>query len=286
MGGTNYCFYDYDYAKFEKVLKEDPEKLQDFWDKGFTNFGVMTFDRKPKLACWELWHLWRDFEVAPKKGNEGQALRIRYVRDYRASDCRLTLRTDAGEEVVKLDDFAAKREATLRAPASTFRWRMDYTTHAGLSMVACGAYPPAAEAEDFLACLKDRETFPFLRELLDAEVLRADGRTDATTLKDMEREDGIVPIVFRKPNGVVYVTVLARKRPKGDYVEGVTLDVAFRGRVEAVDEMTGKPTDARPEVEPLPNGLRLKNVRVPFIPSGYGARLQRPLSMPAFRITP
>jgi hypothetical protein len=286
LGGTNYCFYDYNYGFFEKVLKENPEKLKDFWDRGFTNFGVMTFDRKPKLACWELWHLWRDFEVEPQ---DDQKLRIRYVRDYWARDCQLALRNDAGEEALALEDFApnSKRVVTARASLAKFRWRMDYTTHGGLTMVACGAHPSSVEAEDFLARLKDRETFPFLRELFDAEVLNAEGRRDATTLKDMEREDGVVPIAFRKPTGVVYVSALARKKPaKGSYQEGVNIDLAFKGQVEAVDEMTGKPTGAPVEVEKLPNGIRIKNVRVPFIPAGYGARLQVPVSMPVFRITP
>ena len=42
--------------------RPDPAK-----QRQFTNFGIMTFDRKPKLACWELWHLWRDFEVKPSE---------------------------------------------------------------------------------------------------------------------------------------------------------------------------------------------------------------------------
>jgi hypothetical protein len=118
-------------------------------------------------------------------------------------------------------------------------------------------------------------------------VLSADGKSFAT-LKEMEREDGIVPIVFRKPNGVAYVSALARKKPpSGPYVEGVSIDLlALRGRAEAVDELTGRPTGARVEVEPLPNGLRLKNIRVPFIPAGYGSRSQTPVTMPVFRVTP
>ena len=125
IGGTNYCFYDYDYSKVNVKA----------WDKGFTNFGIMTFDRKPKLACWELWHLWRDFEVAPADGG----LRIQYRRDYRARDCRLTI----NGETRTLDEFAPNSERVIAwTGARPLRWRMEYTTHVGLGMVACGAWPP------------------------------------------------------------------------------------------------------------------------------------------------
>jgi len=200
----------------------------------------------------------------------------------------LTIQGDA-EETVKVGDFAPKSErvVTLMRAAPRFRWGMDYTTHGGLSMTSCGAWPASAESEDFLSRLKDRDTHPFLRELFDADVLTADGRSDATTLRNMEREDGIVPVVFRKANGVVYVTALARKKPPaGAYWEGISVDAAFKGRAEAVDEMTGEPTGARVEVEPLPNGLRLRNLRVPYIPAHYGARLQTPVSVPVIRIAP
>jgi len=274
IGGTNYCFYDYDYSKVN--VKS--------WDKGYTNFGVMTFDRKPKLACWELWHLWRDFEIAPE--GDGK-LRVRYLRDYHARDCRLTIRNGGSEEILELDDFSPKEERTIQLgrPAESFRWRMDYTTHSGLAMTACGAYPPALEAEDFLARLKSRKTYPFLRELLDAEVLAADGRRDVTTLKEMEREDGVVAVAFRKPKGVAYLTVFTRMA-NGPYLENAAIDVAFKGRVEAVDEMTGQPTGDRVVVEETPNGLRLKNLRVPLIPASYTQRSHEPLKIPVFRITP
>ncbi|NOZ23852.1 MAG: hypothetical protein GXP25_22465 [Planctomycetes bacterium] len=268
IGGTNYCFYDYDYGKVNTKA----------WDKGFTNFGVMTFDRKPKLACWELWHLWRDFEVAPR---DDGTLRIRYRRDYRARNCRLTI----NGETRALDDFAPNSKRSVNwSAAKPFRWRMDYTTHRGLSMVACGVFPAEAEAEDFLNRLKNRKTFAFLKELFDAEVLTADGR-NVKTLREMEREDGVVPIVFRKPNGVVYVTAFTRKA-KGAYLESVDLDIAFTGRVEAVDEMTGQPMGAKVEVEQLPKGLRIRNVCVPKIPAAYTRRSHEPIQMPVFRIAP
>jgi hypothetical protein len=278
QGGTNYCFYDYDYAKINVHS----------WDKGFTNFGVMTFDRKPKLACWELWHLWRDFEIEPQTGpSGGTSLAIRYARDYWARDCRLTLETKAGRQVLPLEDFPphGRRSADVPGITGGCRWRMDYTTHRGLSMVACGAFPVALEAEDFLARLADRPTAPFLRELFDAEVLTADGRGDATALKDLERFDGVVTVVFRKPNGVIYVAALAR-RSKAPYFGPTDLELAFTGRVIAVDEMTGQPSGSRVETEPLAGGLRIKNVKVPYVPDRYGERSQTPLCMPVFRIEP
>lgn len=281
-GGTSYCLYDYDYAKFERMLREDPEKLQEVWDKGFTNFGVMTFDRKPKLACWELGRLWRDFEVTPAGGGK---LRVRYRREYWARDCRLTIAGKDGEEVLAQVDFGPQAERLVEAGGAggEFRWRMDYTTHGGLPMVACGAWPAAVEAEDFLKRMEGREGYPFLRELFDAEVVSADGGGGATTLKELERDDGIVPVVFEKPNGVVYVTALAR-RADGDYAEGVSIDLAIRGRVAMVDEMTGRPTGEGIAAEMREGGMRIKNLRVPRIPASYTQRSKTPVRMPVIRI--
>lgn len=283
-GGTCYCLYDYDYAKFERMLKDDPAKLDQTWDKGFTNFGIMTFDRKPKLACWELGQLWRDFNVVPEGGGK---LRIRYVRGYWARDCTLTVRDKAGEEVIPQVDFGpmAERFVAARAAGGEFEWTMDYTTHGGLPMVASGAWPPSFESERFLKRLESREGYPFLRELFNAEVLAADGGRTATTLKDLERNDGIIPVVFLKSDGVAYVTALAR-RGDGPYREGVDIDLAFRGRAEMVDEMTGKPTGEPIATEATGGGMRLTNLRVPVIPASYTQRSKTPVRMPVIRIEP
>ena len=115
-------------------------------------------------------------------------------------------------------------------------------------------------------------------------MLTADGRK-VKTFKEMERDDGAVLIAFRKPNGVVYVTAFTRKA-KGRYLDSVDLDVAFTGHVEAVDEMTGQPNGAKVEVEQLPKGLRIRNVRVPKIHVSYSHRSHEPIVMPVFRITP
>ena len=276
IGGTNYCLYDY------SPKKANPGS----WDKGFTNFGIMTFDRKPKLACWELWHLWRDFEIEP----EGDAkLRVRYRRDCWARNCRLTVRTATSEKTIALQNFAPNGSRAIASPVQdrSFRWRLDYTTHRGLKMQATGACPATLEAQDFLERLKGRDTFTFLRELFDATVVTVDGTPAPPTLKEMEREDGVVPLAFRKPNGVVYLTAFTRRKPKeGLYQTGVDVATAFSGSVRAVAEMTGEPTDKPVEHERLPKGLRLKNIRVPHLPPSYGNRAREPIALPVVRIDP
>ena len=199
IGGVNYRLYD--------------GKITSGKERQFTNFGIMTNDRKPKLACWELWHLWRDFELARGDDLGRPAVRLDFRRDYYARDCRLTIEDGSTKQVLPLADFApnSRRTVPIKQLPASFRWQIDYTTYGGLTMVAGGAYPPQREADEFLARLAGRPTLPFLRELFDAEVLTADGRRDATTLKDMERPDGIVTVCFRKPNGRVYVAAFARR---------------------------------------------------------------------------
>ncbi len=300
IGGTNYCLYDYDYAKAKPIA---------WGDRGFANFGIMTFDRKPKLACWELLHLWRDFEIdvleapdasdseaprEPKDDDASRPLLVRYRREYRARDCRLTVRTDGGEKTIRLSDFPPRSQRrvpwTDRARGSkalpSFRWRMDYTTHGGLGMVARGAWPPDVEADDFLASLEGRRTYSFLRELFAAEVVGTDGQPAPPTFKEMERDDGIVPVAFRTPDGVVYLTLFSRKKPaKGVYRHGVSLDVAFTGDVVAVDELTGEPVDTPVRYERRPGGLRLEDLRVPYLPAAVHGRSIEPFPLPVFRIT-
>ena len=275
-GGTNYCFYDYDYSKVNV----------NGWDKGFTNFGVMTFDRKPKLACWELWHLWRDFEVEPSpKRSEG--LRIRYVREYWARECKLSIEGQGRQWSRTLTDFAPGSTRRVAAPESMMdrsRWHMAYVTHRGVPMVACGAWPASAEQDDFIARLKTRKTFRFLRELLDAKVVPVDGGPEVATLKELERPDGVVALALVKPNGTAYVSAFTRKC-KGWLMAGVSLDVAFKGRVEAVDDMTGQPTGERVQTQVLPEGTRIMGLTVPRIPAAYTRRSHKPVHMPVIRIT-
>ncbi len=300
IGGTTYCLYDYDYAKAKPIS---------WGDRGFTNFGIMTFDRKPKLACWELLHLWRDFEIdvpdapgasgseparEPNDDDASRPLLLRYRRAYWARNCQLTIRTDAGEKTIRLPDFAPGSQRRVprasdahgSTPRSSFRWRMDYTTHAGLGMVARGAWPPDVEADDFLASLKGRKTYSFLRELFAAEVVGIDGRPAPPTFKEMEREDGVVPVAFRRPDGTVYVTLFSRKKPaKGVYRLGLSLDVAFTGHVDLVDELTGEPLGPSVEYQRRPEGLRLENLRVPYLPAGVHRRSIEPFALPVLRIS-
>lgn len=274
QGATNYCLYDYDYWKINRGS----------WDKGFTNFGIMTFDRQPKLACWELWHLWRDFEVASIGTGKSQ---IRWKRDYAARQCRLTLQVDAKERVYRLEDFTPHSTQSIDVPsdAASFRWRMDYATHGGLPMQACGAHPRAVEEADFLDLLRERETYPFLKELFDAQVTTIDGETAPPTLREMEREDGVVSVAFRKRNGDVYVTAFTRTKPEsGLYDEKVTLDIAFPGRVTAVDEFTGKAIASSITVQQTATGVRISSLRVPYLPSQYGQRATEPIALPVLRL--
>jgi len=273
-GGTNYCLYDYDPAKAKKQIGND-------YDKGYSKFGVMTFDRKPKLAIWELWHIWRDFEIEPA----ADGLCIRFIRGYWARDCKLTL---AGR-VMAIPDFAPHSKRIVRVPGGApkrFAWRIDYTTHAGLPMAATGGWPRQVEVDSFMERLKTRSSFKFLRELFDAEVLTADGRRVAT-LAEMTRKDGVAVVAFRKPNGVTYVTAFSRRRPnQGYYHDGVTADVAFKGKVVRVNELTGEPIPAPVDYEPTTNGTRLKNLRVPYIAKSYGHRAPVKIEVPVYRITP
>jgi hypothetical protein len=279
-GGTCYCLYDYSIESAKKQVTGE-------WDKGFSRFGVMTFDRHPKLALWELWHFWRDFEIEP--ASDRAHLKLRYIREYSARDCRLTIEGDGQKRTLPLPDFngAGQREVAVANLPAVFRWRLDFTTHGGLPMSATGAWPKSVEAEDFLERLKPRNTYAFLREMFDTTVMTADGRTNITTLAEMRREDGVVPVVFKKPNGVVYVTVFHRVRPKkGWYHDGITVDLSFSGTVCAVDELTGEPTNRPVESETTPTGVRLKNLRIPFWPAGYTSRAPEKIDFPVYRITP
>jgi hypothetical protein len=120
VGGCIYCLYDLDRPR----------------DQGCSCFGILTYDRKPKLACWEIGHLWRDFDIAVRD----QDLVLSYKRDYSARGCRLTLAPLEGPTLSRrLDDFAPGSHRTIALSALSlshatqgFRWSLDFTTHAGL----------------------------------------------------------------------------------------------------------------------------------------------------------
>jgi hypothetical protein len=273
VGGTSYCLYD----------------LEKPTDHGSSCFGIMTFDRQPKLACWEISHLWRDFEVAPVANGTSPQLEIRYRRDYHARNCRLALTVGSQKKVLPLEDFRPNEQRLIPKPLSgeSFHWRMDFTTHGGLPLAAAGAFPRSVEESDFLASLKSRQTRDFLTTLFDAEVVTTSGQPAPPTTAEMARSDGVIPVALRKRDGTVYLALITREAPKASpYREALTVDVALTGKVEAINDMTGQPTAEPVEVESIPSGLRLKNVRAARIPGAYGTRFPRPFALPVYRIVP
>ena len=61
VGGTNFRFDDYNTVNTAS------------WDMGYTNFGVVTADNQPKLACWILHNIWRDIDAEPlPAGNQNK----------------------------------------------------------------------------------------------------------------------------------------------------------------------------------------------------------------------
>jgi hypothetical protein len=270
-GGSIYCLHD-----LAKPL-----------DQGCSCFGILTTDGKPKLACWDIRHMWRDFDVEVRE----KALVVSYKRDYWARDCRLTVTPIDGQpSTVPLEDFAPKSDRTvdLKVEGKSFRWRLDFTTHGGLVNQASGAWPIDVEESDFLAQLKGRDTYPFLTELFDTEVLTAEAKPAPRTLAEMTNADGIIPVALRKRNGVTFLLLIAREKPNKDGAlrSGVTIDVAFQGKVAKVDDMTGEPLTDSVDATPMGGGLRLRNVQAARIPGPIGQRSATPFTLPVYRITP
>jgi len=273
VGGAIYCLYDLESPK----------------DQGNSRFGILTFEGQPKLACWEIGHMWRDFDVDVR----GKELAVTFKRDYNARNCRLTLTTPDGKTIARrLDDFAprASRTISLETAPTELRWQLDFSTHAGLPNQARGAWPASAEEHDFLERLKARDTFPFLSELFDTQTMTADGKPAPPTLAEMARpQDGIIPVALRKRNGVTYLLLISREKADkaGSLRDSLTIDVAFKGKVEMVDEMTGQPLPNRAvDAVETPNGLRLQNIQAARIPGAIGERSDTPFALPIYRITP
>lgn len=106
-------------------------------------------------------------------------------------------------------------------------------------------------------------------------------------LAEIQRKDGVVPVAFCRPDGVVYVTAFTRARPEaGLYQEGVDLPTAFGGRVTRVDELTGDPIEEPAKSTRRAKGLVLRDVRVPYLPQSYTSRATEKIALPVFRITP
>jgi hypothetical protein len=275
-GGSIYCLHDL----------ESPR------DQGCSCFGILTHDGKPKLACWEVGHLWRDCEVQVRQ-NE---LVVSNKRDYWVRECRLTVTSVGGQPVTRgLEDLAPRATRSLALngfplehATNGLRWSMEFTTHAGLVSRAVGAWPVQLEEKDFLQRLQGRDTYPFLRELFDAEVLTAEGKPAPPTLAEMTRADGVIPVALRKRNGVTYLLLMTRENPNRDGAlrGGLTMEVAFQGKVEKVDDMTGQSLKEVVEATPIPGGLRLKNVQAARIPGAIGGRSDTPFMLPVYRISP
>jgi hypothetical protein len=271
VGGTSYRLYD-----------GTGEAIQ-----GTKNFGIMTADHQPKLACWELWHLWRDFEIAPAAGN-AHALAVHFKRDYAARDCRLTIQRDGGEWSADLGEVIPNSERTVTVPfaAKDFHWRVEYSTHHGLKMVAAGAWPAALEEADFSRRLVKRDAPEFLGALLTARVLTVEGRDAPPALVDMASDAGVIPLAFKCANGDVYVTAFSRRRAGDAHYVKADIRTAFAGQVVQVDEWTGKPTAKVVPHESAATGIVFKGVDIPIIPGPIGKRSNVPLSIPVFRIQP
>jgi hypothetical protein len=275
-GGSMYCLYDL----------ETPR------DQGCSTFGLFTFDRKPKLACWEVGHMWRDFEIAQREDK----LTITFKRDYSAKNCRLTLTPVDGKPITRsLDEFAANstREvalADLFGPTipKSFRWSIEFTTHGGLPNTAAGAWPALFEEAEFLNSLKDRDTYPMLSELFDTEVMTIDGKPAPRTLAEMTNNGGVTAVALRKRNGVTYLVLLTREDPHkdGPLRHSVTLDIAFKGKVTKVDDMTGAELPGAVNATTTATGLRLTNLDAAKIPGAIGQRSETPFKMPIYKISP
>ena len=220
---------------------------------------------------------------------------LSYKRDYSARGCRLTLAPLEGPTLSRrLDDFAPGSHRTIALSALSlshatqgFRWSLDFTTHAGLVNQAAGACPAQVEELDFLERLKTRDTFPFLKELFDTQVLTADAKPATLALAEMTNCDGLIPVALRKRNGVTYLLLIARENPNtnGPLRDGVMLDVAFRSNVVRVDDMTGQPVGDAVAAEPIAGGLRRRNLQAARIPGPIGQRSKTPFRLPVYRIS-
>jgi len=259
-------------------------------DQGCSRFGILTEDGKIKLACLEVGRMWRDFTVETRDNH----LLITYKRDYYARRCLLTITPVHGKPIpIALGDFAPRSDRTILLRNvkldDGYRWRMDFTTHSGLVNAAAGVYPVQLEEQEFLAQIQKRDTAPFLTELFDAEVLTVDGSPAPPTLFEMTDTQGIIPVVLHKPNGVTYLVPISREDPNasnGQIKEGVNLEIAFKGKVEKVDDMTGQPLPDVVDAVPTASGLRLTNIQGSRIPGPIGQRSDVPFVMPLYRITP
>jgi len=270
-------------------------KITDSWGKnaegGGGAYGILTAGGQPKLSAWEVRKIWRDFTLEVR----GAKLRINFPRAYYARNCVLTLTPVNGKSLrFELKDFAPRSSRTIplktlgldNAPEG-WRWRIDYTTHSGLVNAAAGAWPAKLEEQDFLASISNRPTAPFLTELFDAKVLTIKGKPAPRTFAEMTDKQGVTSVILRKPNGVAYLVLITREDPNPNPLRGdITLDIAFKGKVEKVDDITGQPLPGKIDATPTAKGMRLKNLEAARIPSRVSPRSREPFMVPVYRITP
>lgn len=270
-------------------------KIDDSKDKnaegGGGTYGILTADHQPKLAAWEVRRIWRDFTLETR----GADLYLHFPRVYHARDCVLTVTPVNGKPLrFELEDFAPRSSQAIPLKAlgldnatDGFRWRMDYTTHSGLVNAAAGAWPATLEEHDFLALIRKRPTAPFLTELFDTEVLTIDGKPAPRTFAEMTDSQNVTSLVLRKRNGVAWLVLITREEPDSNPLRGgITLDIAFKGKVEKVDDITGKPLRDKINAKPTATGMRLKNLQAARIPSAVSPRSKKAFMVPVYRITP
>ncbi len=200
----------------------------------------------------------------------------------------MTIILGGQEKTIQLEDFSPNSRRIVEVPEklSSFHWEINYTTHSGLKMLASGAFPQSTEEEDFVKSLEKRDTFDFLKELFDAKVMTVDGQKAPPTFAELQQKDGVIPVAFQKPDGVVYITAFARVNPVNGYYMKADINTSFSGTLTAVDEWTGKPVNADIQWEQTRTGITIKNVTVPIIPGPIGQRSDKPVVLPVFKITP
>lgn len=276
-GGVIYCMHDYEPGS---------RMTTNSTDNGFTNFGILTWDGKPKLAVWSVRQMYRDFDVVPQDSGK---LVLKYKRHYAARKPVLTIEDENGiPRRYPLTDIAPLAETTVETGSqpSTFRWRLDYQTHGGLETAAAGIWPLEADKKAFLRSLEGRETYNLLSRFFDAEVLSFEGAPAPITLKELEDKNGTIRVAFRCTNGDVYLSAFSRK-PVNDglYHEGVALVTKFEGKAELVDDLTGEPLGQPLDIETIPGGgMKIKGLRVPYIAARFGQRPREAVSFPLIRI--
>ena len=87
---------------------------------------------------------------------------------------------------------------------------------------------------------------------------------------------------------MTYLLLIAREKPNQGRAlcEGVTIDVAFQGKVVPVNDMTGQPLPGETvAAQPIVGGLRLRNIKAARIPGPIGERANEPFMLPVYRIS-